>query len=506
MISVLAHVPLPAEIAGATAGVAVLAFGAVWVTRAAARYVTARGGQNWETVLLLAFFAAAASLSAHGLIGFASHNMGLWGPFPVIFWLALDGAAGMLLSMIRRRARAARSIWHVRVVTWLIIAASAAFNWMHAPSLAGAHLAWAAMPVIAGVLAELAVADIRQEAREEARRKLGPLPSRRVEIVRWLHPVEMFKVMSVMTANSSVASADATREVRADAAARALYRLRRTMSAAGISGSGTQGRMTRRGKVAVRIAEFIAQAAFRRAGFAAAGAAPEDILRRVQVLVRIRDFASLDYGTAENARNVIESLISGTGHGAVPPSGRVPEPAGTGGTDGRHGPAPTSGTDAGTGTPAPARASGTDRTVPVARTAGTDEAAPAPTSGTDVSTASAAGGTDAEGGGARQQPAGERRQAVARRKREADPELCERIVREFAAAHPRPGAESIDRRLARAGIFLAEFRERTGERANNDELGKALGVHPKRHVPEIRAGITEPPEGERSEDRREGTG
>ena len=76
------------------------------------------------------------------------------------------------------------------------------------------------------------------------------------------------------------------------------------------------------------------------------------------------------------------------------------------------------------------------------------------------------------------------------------------IVREFAAAHPRPGAESIDRRRARAEKFLAEFRTRTGERANNNELGKALGVHPKRDVPEIRAGITEP--GERPEGRQEG--
>jgi hypothetical protein len=469
MISELAHLPLPAEIAGAATGVAVLAFGAVRVTRAAIRYVTARGGQNWETTLLLAFFAAAASLSAHGLIGFASHNMGLWGPFPVIFWLALDGAAGMLLSMIRRRARAERSIWHVRVVAWLIITASAGFNWMHAPSSAGAHLAWAAMPVIAGILAELAVADIRQEAREEARRKMGPMPARRVEIVRWLHPVEMLKVMSVMTADASVGSADATREVRADAAARALYRLRRTMAAAGISGSGAQN-LTRRGKVTVWTAEFTAQAAFRRAGFAAAGAAPEDILRRVQVLVRVRDFASLDYGTAEDAKNVIESLISGSGAG-----GRHAAPTqGTDGADGHRRGAPTRGTD-GHRRPAPA---------------GTGASAPA-------------GGTRPAPAGTGGRGAGERRSAGARAPRTADPELCKAVVEEIRGRE-RPPLEGVPQQIARAEQIITEFRERTGERINNQELGLAMGVH-KRSIPEIRAALTEP-EGERPESRQEATG
>jgi len=107
------------------------------------------------------------------------------------------------------------------------------------------------------------------------------------------------------------------------------------------------------------------------------------------------------------------------------------------------------------------------------------------------------------GTGAR--PAGERHQPpVVRARRAADPGLREQVITEFAAAHPRPGAESLDHRRVRAEKFLAEFRERTGERANNYELGRALGVHPKRDVPEIRAGITEA-EGEQPEDRQEVT-
>jgi len=68
------------------------------------------------------------------------------------------------------------------------------------------------------------------------------------------------------------------------------------------------------------------------------------------------------------------------------------------------------------------------------------------------------------------------------------PGLREQVVCEFAAAHPRPDAESLDRRRARAEKFLAEFRRRTGERANNTELGKAMKVS-KATAGEIRRAI-----------------
>jgi hypothetical protein len=302
-LSALAHIPLAVQVTAAVIGVAALSAGSVWLTRAATRYVTGRGGQNWETVLLLAFFAAAAAQSAGGLLGFARHNMHLVLPMAVVFWLALDGAAGMLLSMVRRRARAGRSIWHVRLVVWAIIAASSSFNWIHAPHSPGAALAFASMPVIAGVLAELAVADIKQEEAEKARRLAGGRKvSRRIELVRWLHPLELIRVTSVMAADAGLSAEDATREVRADTAARAVYRLRLAMPA-----EGDESTISR---IRVRVAELRAQAALRRAGFATAET-PEDILRRVQILVRTRDFAVLDYGTAEAAKETIDALIPG---------------------------------------------------------------------------------------------------------------------------------------------------------------------------------------------------
>jgi hypothetical protein len=296
------HLPAGVQIAAAAVGVIALAAGVGWTARAAIRYVTARNGQNWETVLLLGFFAAAASLSAKGIIGFAQNNMKLDGAYPYVFWLSLDGAAGMLLTMMRRRAREGRPVWHIRLAAWLILAASAEFNWEHAPSLPGAHVAFAMMPVIAGFLAEFAVADIRAQQREAARAENGPAPVRRVELARWLHPLESLRVMSLLAADAALAADEATRDVRADAAARALYRLRLTIAGDGGTEPFWHGTF-------VRLAEMRAQSAFRRAGFAAADV-PEDILRRMQVLVRTRDFAKLDYGTADAAKAAVSSLIS----------------------------------------------------------------------------------------------------------------------------------------------------------------------------------------------------
>lgn len=304
------HLPIGVLVPAAVLAVTVLAIGAAWLARAGTRYVTARNGQNWETVLLLGFFAAAATLSADGLLGFARHDMGLRGPLPVVFWLALDGAAGMLLSMVRRRARQCRSTWHVRAVVWAVITASASFNWLHAPNMPGAHLAWAAMPAVAGILAELAVADIRQEQAEARRKASGPAPERRVELARWLHPAESVRVMSAMAADLSLSSAEATRQARADAAARALYRLRRLTAGNGAA-------------FPVRLAEARAQSAFRRAGFAATEV-PDDVLLRMQVLVRLRDFANLDYGTAEAAKSAIASLIPAGS--PEKPKGTMPDP------------------------------------------------------------------------------------------------------------------------------------------------------------------------------------
>ena len=102
--------------------------------------VTGRTAQTREVVastaqyaLLGGFASVAAGISAQGLTGFARDNMGLPGPWPYLLFFALDGAAGVCAVLLMRRAARAESGLAPRLAVWGLVAASAAFNWTHAP-------------------------------------------------------------------------------------------------------------------------------------------------------------------------------------------------------------------------------------------------------------------------------------------------------------------------------------------------------------------------------------
>ena len=86
-----------------------------------------------QYALLGGFAAVAAGISAQGLTGFARANMGLRGPWPYLLFFALDGAAGVCAVLLMRRAARADSGLAPRLAVWGLVAASAAFNWTHAP-------------------------------------------------------------------------------------------------------------------------------------------------------------------------------------------------------------------------------------------------------------------------------------------------------------------------------------------------------------------------------------
>jgi apolipoprotein N-acyltransferase len=135
--------------------------------------------------LLFGFAGVAAAISAHGLIGFARANMGLRGPWPVLLWGALDGAAGLCAVLLMRRAARGESAAAPRLAVWGLVAASSTFNWTHAPHHPGARAAFAMMPLIAAVLFEFSLRETRHTARPSGRRLAG---------ARWLHPAERVRV------------------------------------------------------------------------------------------------------------------------------------------------------------------------------------------------------------------------------------------------------------------------------------------------------------------------
>ena len=256
-----------------------------------------------QYVLLGGFASVAAGISAQGLTGFARDNMGLTGPWPYLLFLALDGAAGVCAVLLTRRAARAESGLAPRLAVWGLVAASASFNFTHAPRRPVAPEAFGLMPVIAAILFEFTLRELQLRAGRA---------DRRLAALRWLHPVERVRVQLRLAADDHISAEAASRRVQIDLAARRLYQLRHALLA--------QGRAARPGGMAVRrvwLAEHRAHAALIRAGFADQAIAAQ-VLRQVQVLTRTRDLARLDYSTAEAPQAAIAALII-SGQPAPPP-------------------------------------------------------------------------------------------------------------------------------------------------------------------------------------------
>ena len=79
------------------------------------------------------------------------------------------------------------------------------------------------MPVIAALLFEFCLREMRLRTANRADRTLGAL--------RWLRPAERFRVQLCMAADQQVSAEEATGRVRIDAAARRLYHLRALLRA-----------------------------------------------------------------------------------------------------------------------------------------------------------------------------------------------------------------------------------------------------------------------------------
>jgi hypothetical protein len=258
-----------------------------------------------QYILLGGFACVAAGISAQGLTGFARSNMGLRGPWPYLLFFALDGAAGVCAVLLARRAARNDGGMAPRLAVWGLVAASASFNFTHAPRRPAAPQAYALMPVVAAVLFEFCLREMKVRRTGRADRKLTGL--------RWLHPAERVRVQAHLAAHEQASAGEATRRVQIDQAARRLYQLRMALRA-----HDRPGRPGRMAAARVRRAQRRAHAALTRAGFTMPDVGIE-ILREVQVLTMTTTLARLDYATPEAAQAAIGNLITS-------PAGPGPQP------------------------------------------------------------------------------------------------------------------------------------------------------------------------------------
>jgi hypothetical protein len=180
------------------------------------------------------------------------------------------------------------------------------FNWAHAPRRPAASEAFGLMPVVAALLFEFCLRELRL-------RTLADRAGRTLSAWRWLHPTELIQVQIRMATDDQLSTEAATRHVRVDHAARRLYQLKTVLDVHGQS--HTQGAIAAR---RIRKAEHRAHRALTHAGFADPATAAA-VLRQVQVLTMTATLARLDYHTADAAQAAIANLI-------VAPSAAKPWP------------------------------------------------------------------------------------------------------------------------------------------------------------------------------------
>ena len=250
-----------------------------------------------QYVLLGGFAAVAAGISAQGLTGFARSNMELTGAWPYLLFFALDGAAGVCAVLLVRRAARAQSGLAPRLAVWGLVAASSTFNWTHAPRRPAAAEAFGLMPVVAAILFEFCLRELRL-------RTLADRADRTLSIWHWLHPAERVRVQLRMAADEQLSAEAATRQVQADHAARRLYQLKTALSAH--DQSQVHGALLAR---RARRAERRAHRALTRTRFADPATATA-VLRQVQVLTMTAALARLDYHTPDAAQATVANLIS----------------------------------------------------------------------------------------------------------------------------------------------------------------------------------------------------
>jgi hypothetical protein len=347
-------------------GLIVVLAASILITRALRRAKAARAGltveqrdaraRRIEDGLTIAVAAVASGLSLTGLWHYAADVLHLNGAARVLPYFGLDAAVIVCAIRARRRARNNEaSGWNGRLV-WIFALISAAFGFSEGGSLWGG-IGRAVWPLIAATLFELGLIEQRHAAQRDIRRRLS---------LGWAHPIERLRVYATLSADSTLTADDATHQVRVNAAARALHRLRHADTIAEHSGRLTRGwaRWHRR-----RV-EHRTQRALLRANFSDPQVTAE-VLQRTQSLVRTLDFARMDYSDLDDARAMLTDAID---HTVLPATKRRPARR-TDSTAAEHKTAPTA--------PATEKTASQPQTAPAvparhAAPAPADESAPAP--------------------------------------------------------------------------------------------------------------------------------
>ncbi len=242
-------------------------------------------------------------------------------PFPtnLLAFVAFEGLAVAVMMRIEDRAQRALPYPGLIIMYWATIGAATAVQTTHIDNLVG-KVIWAAFTLSGGLVYHLFISSVRSDKEARLRDWEARWFKRRMELVRWLRPVEAIQVVWEKAADADLGTDEATRRVRERASRRrgdyllnqvmwSVWRLRRAQQMRGfqcIKAWFENNHLTR------------TQMAIARAQLHADPVALEDLLRRLEAMdlapklarMRSRSDARLIFGTYSGSGSAVGSVGS----------------------------------------------------------------------------------------------------------------------------------------------------------------------------------------------------
>lgn len=265
--------------------------------------------QNWRGWYAKAHLGLCLLVSGVGIALAAEQHASMVFPSNLLAFVAFEGLAVAVMLRIEDRAKRALPYRGLIVLYWVAIGVAAGVQTTHIANPVG-QVIWAAFTVSGGLVYHLHMSSVRADKEERLRESEKRWLKRKMELVRWLRPLEAIQVVWEKAADADLSTDEATRRVRERAETRredrlldqvmwSVWRLRRAQQARKVWGFSWFREWREHNHL------VLTQVAIGRAGLHVAPERLESLLRRLEAMdlapklagMRSRSDARLIWGT-----------------------------------------------------------------------------------------------------------------------------------------------------------------------------------------------------------------
>lgn len=265
--------------------------------------------QNWRGIYAKVHMGLCLLTSGVGIALAAQEHAAMAFPVNLVAFVAFEGLAVAIMMRIEDRAKQALPYRSLLVLYWGTIGVAAVVQTTHVDNQVG-QVIWAAFTLSGGLVYHLHMATLRADKETELRQWEERWLKRKMDLGRWLRPIEALQVVWEKAADTEMSTDEATRRVRERRADRrcdrsldrvmwSVWRLGRAKKARRVSGVGWLVDWVESNHL------VLTQKAIANARLHADPAKLEDLLRRLEAMdlagqlsgIRSRSDARLVYGS-----------------------------------------------------------------------------------------------------------------------------------------------------------------------------------------------------------------